>query len=226
MNCKYCGKECKNENSLKQHEIRCKSNSNRIIVKSNFIAYNEKRKSEGIHGINQYIKAKNDGVILKCSDSTKNKIREKLTGKEWSTERKQNHSLVMQEAVKNHPCSYNASNVNGRIKKQLYKGVILDSSWEVLVAKYLDEHNIAWIKPINGFEYIWKNKIHIYYPDFYLCDYDMYIEVKGYKRDRDVEKWKSLNNLLVIKLSEIRKIKKSTYNIFELLKEKYESYSY
>lgn len=220
MNCKYCGKECKNKNSLKQHEIRCKANPNKITVKSNLIAYNEKRKIEGICGTNQYIKAKNNGITLKCSDSTKNKIREKLTGKEWSTERKQNHSLIMQEAVKNHPDSYNASNVNGRIKKQLYKGVILDSSWEVLVAKYLDEHNIVWIKPVNGFEYVWKNAIHIYYPDFYLCDYDMYIEVKGYKRDRDVEKWKSLDNLLVIKLSEIRKIKKSTYNIFELLKEK------
>lgn len=28
--CKYCGKECKNLNSLKQHEIRCKENKNRI----------------------------------------------------------------------------------------------------------------------------------------------------------------------------------------------------
>ena len=27
--CKYCGKPCKNINSLKQHEIRCKSNPNR-----------------------------------------------------------------------------------------------------------------------------------------------------------------------------------------------------
>ena len=28
--CKYCGKECKNKNSLTQHEIRCKKNPNRI----------------------------------------------------------------------------------------------------------------------------------------------------------------------------------------------------
>ena len=30
MNCKYCGKECKNKNSLVQHEIRCKLNPNKI----------------------------------------------------------------------------------------------------------------------------------------------------------------------------------------------------
>ena len=27
--CKYCGKECKNKNSLVQHEIRCKCNPNK-----------------------------------------------------------------------------------------------------------------------------------------------------------------------------------------------------
>ena len=30
LKCKYCNKECKNENSLIQHEIRCKLNPNRI----------------------------------------------------------------------------------------------------------------------------------------------------------------------------------------------------
>lgn len=30
MNCQYCGKECKNKNSLSQHEIRCKLNPNKI----------------------------------------------------------------------------------------------------------------------------------------------------------------------------------------------------
>ena len=30
QNCKFCGKECHNLNSLKQHECRCKQNPNRI----------------------------------------------------------------------------------------------------------------------------------------------------------------------------------------------------
>ena len=30
--CKYCGKICKNKNSLAQHEVRCKENPNRILT--------------------------------------------------------------------------------------------------------------------------------------------------------------------------------------------------
>ena len=30
--CKFCRKECKNKNSLRQHEIRCKNNPNRITT--------------------------------------------------------------------------------------------------------------------------------------------------------------------------------------------------
>ena len=32
LNCKYCGKECRNKNSLAQHECRCKNNPNKIVV--------------------------------------------------------------------------------------------------------------------------------------------------------------------------------------------------
>ena len=38
--CKYCGKQCKSLNSLKQHEIRCKENPNHIITKLNQERYN------------------------------------------------------------------------------------------------------------------------------------------------------------------------------------------
>lgn len=37
--CRYCGKECKNANSLRNHERLCKSNPNHQI--SNFVAYNK-----------------------------------------------------------------------------------------------------------------------------------------------------------------------------------------
>ncbi len=35
LNCIYCGKECKNKNSLIQHEIRCKENPRHITNKGN-----------------------------------------------------------------------------------------------------------------------------------------------------------------------------------------------
>lgn len=34
LNCIYCGKECKNKNSLAQHECRCDKNPNKIFIDS------------------------------------------------------------------------------------------------------------------------------------------------------------------------------------------------
>lgn len=66
-----------------------------------------------------------------------------------------------------------------RRKQVIYKDVIMDSSWEVLLAKRLDFLHIAWIRP-EPIEWIDKNKItHNYFPDFYLPEYDLYIDPKN-----------------------------------------------
>lgn len=46
--CKFCGKECKNKNSLVQHELRCKENPNRKNVDSfsNYIRNSRKGKTK------------------------------------------------------------------------------------------------------------------------------------------------------------------------------------
>ena len=52
----------------------------------------------------------------------------------------------------------------------------------------LNENNINWTNKIDEeFYYEWGGKVRRYYPDFYLPDYDFYIEVKGYERDRKME---------------------------------------
>lgn len=51
-----------------------------------------------------------------------------------------------------------------------------------------------------------KDDVHLYFPDFYLSDYDIYIEVKGYKRERDICKWNAVKNLLVITKLEMKHI--------------------
>ena len=74
-------------------------------------------------------------------------------------------------------------------------------------------------KPKNFFLYNWNNSIHKYFPDFYLCDYNIYIEVKGYERERDIAKYNSINNLIIIKKKEINLINDDKYNIFnEIIK--------
>lgn len=62
-------------------------------------------------------------------------------------------------------------------KGKLYNGIWFDSNWEVQVAKSLDENKVKWIRPKIGF--IWTDNGNKYYPDFYLCDYDIYLDPKN-----------------------------------------------
>ena len=66
--CKYCEKECKNQNSLKNHERRCPRNENRVY----------KNGKLGKSGGNQYTKAKELGIEIygKQSKEAKKKISE------------------------------------------------------------------------------------------------------------------------------------------------------
>ena len=211
--CKHCGKECKNKNSLVQHEIRCKLNPNKLNLE-----YLEnvrlKIKREKGKGKNQYTK----GTAKPLSKETRYKIGNAWRGKQLSDEMKKHISEGMQKAIKNNPTSYSSQNVNGRVKKYQYNNIELDGLWEVEVAKYLDSLNIKWNKPNKGFNYEWNNSNHVYFPDFYLIDYNLYIEVKGYIRERDYKKWNAIPNLIIIKQKEIKEIRNKTYNIFDIIK--------
>lgn len=221
LKCKYCGRVCKNRNSLAQHEIRCKENPNRIKIKSNssnFIEYNKLVKLGKRKASNQFIKAKELGLPQPIvTEETREKLGRTWRGKTLPTQMKEKISEGMQRAVRLYPDSYSSSNVNGRVKKVIYKDIILDSQWEVDFAIWLDEKQIVWERPNNGFEYIYEDKKHIYYPDFYLPQLDIYVEVKGYKRERDEYKWKSLHNLIVVSATDIKRIKDNTFDLFGLV---------
>jgi hypothetical protein len=70
-----------------------------------------------------------------------------------------------------------------------YHGEIkLDSGWEVKIIKSLEYNDIKWERG-KGFKWIRPsdNTEHIYYPDFYLPDYDIYIEPKNpYRWETDL----------------------------------------
>lgn len=102
----------------------------------------------------------------------------------------------------------------GRCKKIEYYSkiagkVFLDGGWELLVAKYFDGKNILWRRNKIKFPYInLKNKPSYYTPDFYLPDYKIYLEIKGYETELDRCKWKQFPfDLKVWKKNIIKKIK-------------------
>ena len=58
--------------------------------------------------------------------------------------------------------------------------VMLDSSWEEALAKRLDETGVDWIRPNEPIPYIGSDgKSHNYFPDFYLPEYDLYLDPKN-----------------------------------------------
>ena len=205
MNCEFCNKECKSKNSCIQHQLRCKSNPDRISTYSENWTDDRKLKHSLIMK-----KAHNNSNRIWSIDTLKGMSDRstEFNKRYWTDDQRQKHSELMKNVVKNNIDSYSIKNVSGRVKTISYNGFDLKGSWELLVAKWLDSNNVKWTNKTNGFEYNWNDSIHIYFPDFYLPDYDIFIEVKGYERYRDRCKWNNFpKHLLVFKLKEINLIK-------------------
>lgn len=215
LNCKFCKKECKSENSLRNHERLCKKNPQRqhSPFESNEIQAVRKKS-------NQFIKAKSLGIDCKVSDETRNKIKESST-RIWTAEKRKEHSERMkiqaQKNLDNHPDSYLHKNIFGRSKKTLYKNEWLHSSWELEFAMWLDSIQVEWTKKVPYFNYEWDGSSRRYFPDFYLKKFDLYVEVKGYQTDRDTVKWKCIPNLVIVKEKEIKAIKENKFELSQLL---------
>ena len=95
--------------------------------------------------------------------------------------KKNNGSLYHSEETKKLLRDIALSSTHRRLRKGVieYKGILLDSSWELELAKRLDELKIKWTRPdpipwtdIDGL-------VHNYFPDFYLPDYDLYLDPKN-----------------------------------------------
>lgn len=195
--CQFCDIKLKSISGLNRHEHSCNLNPNK------------KLDSLIRRGANQYTKAKELG--LPKPKMPKN-VREKLIlanrNRVWSQEQRNKHSIAMKKAVEKYPESYNSSN-RGRCKQIIYDGISFHSNWEVIYYIYCKENNIAIIRNSESFDYIW-NGSRKYFPDFYLPTDDIYIEVKGYKTERDEAKWQQFpKSLRIISAKEINNFKKN-----------------
>lgn len=206
--CEFCKKVCKNTTSIKQHTDYCKENPNKQTVKPKTEAwYAAMRKRKG-HQDHHYTKARLLGLPRPTiSEEYRERLRIRGLNQIWTEERRKRHSESMKKAVLNNPDSYSKNNVSGRAKLVEYGNTKLKGGWEVKVAVWLDKNNISWTNEIEPIKYSWEGKDKLYFPDFYLPEYDLYIEVKGYKRDIDEAKWNSVEKqLLIVDKSTIHKI--------------------
>ena len=188
--CKFCGKECKNKKSLVQHEIRCHKNASRINVKP---SYGMKGKTAWNKGL-----TKETDERVKQSSETYHKNHELgLHNPSFNPmsvpEIRKKHKLSMKKAYSNY-----TRRTPGKFKYGYYKGVWCDSSWELAYLVYALEHGSNIIRNKEGFKYIWKGDYHTYFPDFYNPESNTYIEIKGYKSDRDIAKISQFKNKLIL----------------------------
>lgn len=177
--CRFCGRECKNANSLRNHERLCKENPNKQEQRGGgsrkgCIPWNKGLKGVCKHNENtkEKLRKRNEIINETRSEEDKQLIRDKI-------------SNTVTEKVKNgtwHTSLAKHMHIN-------YNGVDLHGSWEVEYVKYLDFNNIKWCRNTDSFSYIFEGKQRKYTPDFYLYETDEYIEIKGYKTLKDISKW-------------------------------------
>lgn len=146
----------------------------------------------------------------------------RICGKEryYNTKQKYNttcgdNDCVIQACVGERPYQNGSRKPVKYFNKNENKEVLLESSWEVEVATKLDEHNIKWIRP----KFIkWEDslgKTRRYFPDFYLPDYDMYLDPKNpYCMNKDKEKMTIIEKCVNITYGDVK-------NIIEWIDEKF-----
>lgn len=104
----------------------------------------------------------------------------------------------------------------GRCKKYRYSSPVagninLDGTWELEVAKWLDKNGLIWKRNTERFPYInLKGDLSYYTPDFWVNDWNSFLEVKGYETELDRCKWSQFKyNLKIWKKEDILKIMES-----------------
>lgn len=85
---------------------------------------------------------------------------------------------------------------SGRGKHGWYKGYWCDSSWELAFVIFNLEHNINFERNTKKFEYIWKDKVYRWIPDFIINN--VYYEIKGFSTLQNEAKFICFNHPLKI----------------------------
>lgn len=101
-------------------------------------------------------------------------------------------------------------------KRYIYNDVIFDSSWEVEIAKFLDEHQIKWSRSRKHLlHWIDSNgEQRRYYPDFFLEDLNVYVDPKNpYKQEQDKEKLDFIKQSVILIVGNINECKQQIFKL-------------
>ena len=211
--CKYCNKKCNSLNSLKQHEIRCHNNPERLVIDFSMRSpENATRKgiNKGNKWINNGIENKfvnpelledflNNGWKLGMTDEYKQKLSNVLKGKQMGKckdpIKEEERKRKISESMKGNN-NWKFNKIRGNSKKGWYNGIFCDSAWELAFVVYYKEHNLFIERCKESFKYNYNNEEHNYFPDF-ITDKGI-IEIKGRKDKKALEKEKQFPDIKII----------------------------
>lgn len=195
LDCCFCGKTCKNRNSLSQHQLRCKLNPERIPIANNLSTYSELGHIPWNKGLTKHT----DERLLKQSELFTSRYRAGMY--DFSSRKNPMsdpvHRKTLSESMKQ-VYSKNPPKVSGRSKQGWYKQFYCRSSWELAYVLYMEAQNVS-IEPCNrSFEYVYDSDVHSYFPDFYLPESDTYVEIKGYEDSKAIAKKEQFQHKLEV----------------------------
>lgn len=198
--CKFCGKACKNANSLRNHERLCPSNSNRKYVSHTLgkTAWNKGLTKE----TDSRVKKNGESVSIAMKNSEL--VKEHLSNM-WTDELRQKQSERKKLLYSTHPEKHPNRKLAGNRGKMTYP--------EQLVNDWLIEHSIEFV---HNYQYI-TDKFNRYV-DFYLVEQNIFIEVDGeyWHQDKTLDEAKDLDAMQ----HDIKTIRiKPKYNVIEQLEQ-------
>lgn len=214
-----CGREFLKGQSLNAHFCHC------LIHRNGKPVSNKLQKLKESCNWSKGLTKESDSRIKNHSETLKRRfesgeLQPSMLGKKLTKDHKENISLGRIKYLENNSNStewYSISNGKKEIKVQ--------GTWELKVAEWLNSNNIYWIRKRIQF------KGHRRYtPDFYLPNYDIWLEVKGYMKDQDVYKMKTVLeehqiDLRIIEKKEIEMLDMiKSIKSFDTFKERYKNY--
>lgn len=117
-----------------------------------------------------------DELTVKCQVCQKPFVHRHRGDKAKTCSKTCRRTLSSQSASANPNCGGETN-----YKRYRYKGILMDSQWEVDVATWLDEHEVSWVRD-RKMIFRWTDpagKSRRYHPDFYLPKFDLYLDPKN-----------------------------------------------
>lgn len=188
--CKFCGRDCNRPSGLAIHERTCKLNPERKPIqnrKCNWPGFKPKADGWICRGCSGNFKTrralfrhKKECDFYKALLANERKERGKTFSKKFKGTKILSHPHSEEFKKKMREIAFKRELGGWHTSKTVeYKGVKLDSKYEYEVAKNLDENHIEWKRPSY---LIWEDDDgikHRYYPDFYLPEFNVYLDPKN-----------------------------------------------